>query len=92
MSRYGRATTMGEITKEYLKRERFRRSFEQCGIVCNDPLQFDYDYLETIVTLKQVVDGAPELLAHLTKKRASACVEQWLCQSAVAQIEVGRYK
>ena len=58
----------GEITKEYLKRERFRRSFEQCGIVCNDPLQFDYDYLETIVTLKQVVDGAPELLAHLTKR------------------------
>ena len=56
----------GEITKEYLKRERFRRSFEQCGIVCNDPLQFDHDYLETIVTLKQVVDGAPELLAHLT--------------------------
>ena len=51
----------GEITKEYLKRERFRRSFEQCGIACNDPMLFDYDYLETIVTLKQVVDGVVTL-------------------------------
>ncbi len=58
----------GKISKTYLKEERFRRSFEQCGIVCSNPSGFDYDYLETIVTLKQVVDGAPELLEHLTKR------------------------
>lgn len=58
----------GEITKEFLKRERFRRSFEQCGIVCREAERFDYDYLETIVTLKKVVDGAPELLEHLQKR------------------------
>lgn len=58
----------GEITKEYLKRERFRRSFADCGVVCDSPEQFDHDYLETIVTLKRVVDGAPELLEHLVKR------------------------
>ena len=49
---------LGEITKEY----------EQGLIWRKELLNFDYDYLETIVTLKQVVDGAPELLAHLTKR------------------------
>ena len=58
----------GEITKEFLKRERFRRSFEQSGVVCDTPEQFDHDYLETIVTLDKVVDGALDLLEHLVQR------------------------
>lgn len=60
----------GKIEKDFLKRERFRASFERCGIICESPERFDYDYLETIVTLKKVVAGAPKLLQHL-KKRGS---------------------
>lgn len=63
----------GKIEKDFLKRERFRASFERCGIICESPERFDYDYLETIVTLKNVVAGAPKLLQHL-KKRGSVNV------------------
>ena len=63
----------GKIEKDFLKRERFRASFERCGIICESPERFDYDYLETIVTLKKVVAGAPKLLQHL-KKRGSVNV------------------
>lgn len=63
----------GKIEKDFLKRERFRASFERCGIICEYPERFDYDYLETIVTLKKVVAGAPKLLQHL-KKRGSVNV------------------
>lgn len=63
----------GKIEKDFLKRERFRASFERCGIMCEYPERFDYDYLETIVTLKKVVAGAPKLLQHL-KKRGSVNV------------------
>lgn len=58
----------GRITKDYLMSERFRVSFEECGISYLDenfPARFDYDYLETIVMQKQVVAGAHELLSHL---------------------------
>lgn len=63
----------GKIEKDFLKRERFRASFERCGIIFESPERFDYDYLETIVTLKKVVAGAPKLLQHL-KKRGSVNV------------------
>lgn len=63
----------GKIEKDFLKCERFRASFERCGIICESPERFDYDYLETIVTLKKVVAGAPKLLQHL-KKRGSVNV------------------
>ena len=63
----------GKIEKDFLKRERFRASFERCGIICEYPERFDYDYLETIVTLKKVVAGALKLLQHL-KKRGSVNV------------------
>lgn len=63
----------GKIEKDFLKRERFRASFDRCGIICESPERFDYDYLETIVTLKNVVAGAPKLLQHL-KKRGSVNV------------------
>ena len=63
----------GKIEKDFLKRERFRASFDRCGIICESPERFDYDYLETIVTLKKVVAGAPKLLQHL-KKRGSVNV------------------
>lgn len=63
----------GKIEKDFLKRERFRASFDRCGIICEYPERFDYDYLETIVTLKKIVAGAPKLLQHL-KKRGSVNV------------------
>ena len=63
----------GKIEKDFLKRDLFRASFEKCGIICESPERFDYDYLETIVTLKKVVAGAPKLLQHL-KKRGSVNV------------------
>lgn len=63
----------GKITKEYLKSERFRGTFEECGIQFDDPtipLQFDEDYLEDIVTCSTLVDGARELLDYLSKRFA----------------------
>ena len=61
----------GKITKEFLKSERFRISFEECGITFDDPelpVRFDYDYLETIVTCEKVVEGAHELLQFLKER------------------------
>lgn len=61
----------GKITQEYLKTERFRVSFEECGIEFQDsgmPARFDHDYLEKIVTLEKIVDGAYKLLEHLQKR------------------------
>lgn len=57
-----------QITKEYLKRERFSRSFRECGIVYEEPEKFDFEYLETIVQQSNIVPGALELLQHLTLK------------------------
>ncbi|MDD5870806.1 MAG: HAD family hydrolase, partial [Bacteroidales bacterium] len=61
----------GEITKDFLLSERFRVVFEECGIAFADPempRRINDDYLETIVTLDRVVDGAPELLEHLKRR------------------------
>ena len=56
-----------------MKSERFRCTFEECGIQFDDPtipLQFDEDYLEDIVTCSTLVDGARELLDYLSKRFA----------------------
>lgn len=61
----------GRITRDFLKAERFRVSFEECGIRFDDsgiPERFDHDYLENIVVLDRTVDGARELLSHLRKR------------------------
>lgn len=61
----------GKISKEFLKSERFRVSFKECGIKFCDsffPERFDYDYLETIVRQTHVVDGAHRLLACLKQR------------------------
>lgn len=61
----------GEITKEFLLSERFRVVFEECGIALADaelPRRINDDYLETIVTLDRVVDGAQQLLEHLKRR------------------------
>lgn len=59
----------GKITKEYLIVERFRVAFAECGIHFSDsgmPERFDVDYLDRIAECDGVVDGAVELLEHLT--------------------------
>lgn len=61
----------GQISKEYLISERFRVAFEECGIRINDPsmpMNFNNDYLETIVLCDHVVDGARHLLEHLRRR------------------------
>lgn len=61
----------GKITKDFLVMERFLRAFRECGIKFDDtsfPSQINHEYLETIVTLDKVVDGAPVLLAHLKER------------------------
>lgn len=61
----------GKISKDFLVTERFRVSFEECGIKFDDaslPAEINNEYLETIVTLEKVVDGAPELLSHLKER------------------------
>lgn len=61
----------GKISQGFLKSERFRVSFADCGIEFSNPelpTQFDYEYLETIVKQTQVVEGAYDLLSHLTKR------------------------
>ena len=61
----------GKITKDYLISERFRVAFEESGIKIADPalpVQFNDDYLETIVQCDKVVDGAHHLLEHLKRR------------------------
>ena len=61
----------GQISKEYLISERFRVAFEECGIRIDDPsmpMNFNNDYLETIVLCDHVVDGALHLLEHLRRR------------------------
>lgn len=62
----------GKIEKQFLVCERFRVSFEECGIKYENedfPKMFNEDYLNTIVKCHQTVEGAKELLDYLTSTR-----------------------
>jgi putative hydrolase of the HAD superfamily len=60
---------LGEITKEYLRQERFRKTFLELGIRPeNVPHQFEDDYVRISPTKTNLFAGAEKVLSYLQKK------------------------
>jgi len=55
---------LGQIKRENLVEERFRRLFEELGIY-DDPSQFNKEYMNTLAELPILCDGAEELCKEL---------------------------
>lgn len=60
---------LGEITKEKLREERFRKTFLELGVKPEQvPHQFEHDYVKISPTKTNLFAGAEKVLAYLQKK------------------------
>lgn len=60
---------LGEITKEHLRQERFRKTFLELGVKPElVPHQFEDDYVKISPTKTNLFAGAEKVLAYLQKK------------------------
>lgn len=61
----------GEISRSYLRMERFRRPLTDAGMTGEDAMalseRYDTDYLDILATERQLVDGSIDLLRYLKK-------------------------
>jgi len=57
------------ITKKELTRKRFQNTFDDLGIKGIDAEEMNADYLEEMPKQEKLVDGVPEVLDYLRKKR-----------------------
>ncbi|RZK43737.1 MAG: noncanonical pyrimidine nucleotidase, YjjG family [Pedobacter sp.] len=80
---------LGEITKETLRAERFRKTFLELGVLPDlIPLQFEDDYVNMSPTKTNLFDGAEKVLGYLQKKYTLHIISNGFKETTLTKMRV----
>jgi putative hydrolase of the HAD superfamily len=82
---------LGEITKDTLRAERFRKTFIELGIKPEHvPHQFEDDYVKMSPTKTGLFDGAEQVLTYLQKKYSLHIISNGFKETTLIKMDVSR--
>ena len=80
---------LGEINKETLRAERFRKTFLEMGVMPElVPHQFEDDYVNTSPTKTNLFEGAEAVLAYLQQKYALHIISNGFKETTLTKMRV----